>query len=94
MQIETALYSITMLVASLNLVAALALTFIRARTMQHVVSGVVPAIGAFVFALMSLLVDDGLKAGVAQIFALVLLGVSARLTGKLPPRTDLFDGRR
>lgn len=43
---------------------------------------------------MSLLLDDGLKAGMAQIFALVLLGVSARLTGKLPPRTDLFDGGR
>ncbi|MBB3349425.1 hypothetical protein [Sphingomonas sp. BK069] len=94
MSFETALYSTTMLVASINLVAALLLTFIRARTFHHLVIGVVPALGAFAFALASLLLDDEVQAGVAQVIALALLGVSATLARKLPPRTDLFDGRR
>lgn len=94
MTFETALYSMTMLVTSINLVAALGLTFIRARTLHHLVIGVVPALGSFAFALASLLLDDEMQAGVAQVIALVLLGVSATLARKLPPRTDLYDNKR
>lgn len=94
MAFGTALYSMTMLVASINLVAALLLTFIRAQTFHNIVIGVVPAIGAFAFALASLLLDDEMQAGVAQVIALALLGVSATLARKLPPRTDLFGGKR
>ncbi|TCP32378.1 hypothetical protein [Sphingomonas sp. BK235] len=94
MSFETALYSMTMLVTSINLLAALGLTFIRARTFHHLVVGVVPALGAFAFALASLLLDDEMQAGVAQVIALGLLGVSATLARKLPPRTDLFGGKR
>jgi hypothetical protein len=94
MSFETALFSTTMLVASINLVAALGLTFIRARTLHHLIIGVVPALGAFAFALASLLLDDEMQAGVAQVIALALLGVSATLARKLPPRTDLFGGKR
>ncbi|WP_342659127.1 hypothetical protein NPJ82_16985 (plasmid) [Sphingomonas sp. NY01] len=84
----------TMFVASINLVAALLLTFIRARTIHHLVFGVVPSLGAFAFALASLLLDDEMQAGVAQVIALALLGVSATLARKLPQRTDLFEGNR
>ncbi|MBW6532619.1 hypothetical protein KZ820_17900 [Sphingomonas sp. RRHST34] len=94
MTFETALYSMTMLVTSINLVAALGLTFIRARTLHHLIFGVVPALGSFAFALASLLLDDEMQAGVAQVIALVLLGVSATLARKLPPRTDLYDNKR
>jgi hypothetical protein len=94
MSFGTALYSMTMLVASINLVAALLLTFIRARTLHHLVIGVVPALGAFAFALASLLLDGEMQAEVAQVFALILLGVSATLARKLPPRTDLYGGKR
>lgn len=94
MTFGTALYSMTMFVASISLVAAVLLTFIRARTLHHLVIGIVPALGAFAFALASLLLDDEMQAGVAQVIALILLGVSATLARKLPPRTDLFGGKR
>lgn len=73
----TAVYNMTVFVASINLVAALVLTFIRARTLHHLVIGVVPALGAFAFALASLLLDGEMQAGVAQVIALILLGVSS-----------------